>query len=1011
MTRPIAVTRSTPLPRPLQRIVEDARSRWWAATTHERDSPATSLAEAMGREELRVAYQPIVELTDERVVAVEALVRLPDPPHPDLATPAGLIAVAEAADLVSAVGTEVLVHACSQLAAWRTMPHLADLQVHVNVSPFQLRDDALVQLVERTLAITGLPPTALVLEVTETAAFEEDGAAEATLTTLSALDVEISIDDFGTGFASLDRLASTPARSIKLDRTFIASIGELHAVPRGRALVVQAAIGLGRALGLRVVAEGIETPAQARTLAAWGCLYGQGYLYARPAFAGELLLPEPSPETDRRPAVWHRSPDLSSDAVELALAVAVMASTTDPSGGSVRADAQALALRLADICGLDRGRADIAAVLATIADAPQRFAEMVNTRSEVPAAVELARVLATRGDVATDACPGGIATAARQLVIARRNGTTLSQALRFVVPDHDPAIGARLDAWWLDTTPSPSPLQELPAMEHRLRNRDDATRRLRALSALTQAIGGTGTLEDVLDVTAEEARAALGASSLSIVRFEREAGRLRTLINVGDLRAWQQRRAKDETYPLSDFPATVERLLDRGVHLQLAGGEAVDNREGRMLEELGKGSSASVPIVIDNVTWGVVHATTAVGSPPFTTADSPFLTAVASVVSLAIRRFEHVDHLVRLAEQDPLTRIANRRALQDRLASALATGCPGTTVGLLLLDVEELSELNTVLGHAEGDRVLVRVADVISRVALTRVGAFPARLGGDEFCIALEGDEQGDAGVEDLLASIRQRLADGPSPRPTLSAGFASVRPGTVGVNELLRRADAAQYLATRTGASLESVGPEGELPPPVPMIPSGGADPAILAQDQSPGRAIDAALRHWGGTLDDPSLERRLQGLGEATGTLLDLNRWVISAYRPEEAQLQTTGVHVRRRRPNGAEFFPTVEESFAVADYPATARALREGTGFSVHVDDPAGDREERSLLRDYGQCYVLALPAGRGEEQLLLELYGDERSTSLLEARPVVEALASRTLQQDVACPPSRSRRSIA
>lgn len=1011
MTAPPDVTRPTPLPRQLQRLVDDARARWWRTSTLPDDAPAAVLARALERHELRVAYQPIVELADRRLVAVEALVRLPEPLHADLASPAKLVAVAEAAGLVSALGTEVLVHACSQLAAWRTHPHLADLQVHVNVSPLQLRDELFIELVERTLAITELPPNALVIEVTETAAFDEDGAAEATLTTLSALDIEVSIDDFGTGFASLDLLASTPARSLKLDRSFVASIAELSAIPRGRALVVQAAIGLGRALGLRVVAEGIETEAQARTLIAWGCLYGQGYLYALPALAEDLGLEVPPPPADRRPPVWDRSPELSSDATDLALAMAAVASTANPEPGTVRADAQELAQILADVCGLDRGQADTAIVLATIADAPQRFTDVINARTGVAAAAELARVLASRGDLTAGAATGSIAAAARQIAVARREGLTLRQALAFAAPEHDPMVEQSVAGWWERTSPSPSPLRDLPGLERRLRSRDDATRRLRALSALTHAIGGAGTLEDVLHVTAEQALSALGASWLSIGRLDHELGQIRAMANVGELPPGREERPTNETYPLTDLPLLVQRLLDRAVHLGTADQDAIASGELRVLGRPDNGSSATVPIVIDNVTWGGVHVTTAAGAPPFTAADTPFLTAIASVVSLAIRRFQHVDNLTRMVGEDPLTRIANRRALEDRLALALASDREGAEVGLLMVDVDDLNRLNASHGQAEGDRVLVRVADVVSRAALTRAGAFSARLGGDEFCIMLDldGDESGAA---ELLQSIRQRLADGPSPQPTVSAGFAAVPAGTVSVTELLRRADAAQYRAKRTGLTLATYDPAAPMPPPkasgpgAPVNGSGsrpGAAPEV--GPTAPGRATTAALRRWGATLDGASPHDQLEGLGEAAGALLDLNRWVVSEHRCGEAMLTTSNINVRRRRPHGPEFLPSLDETFAVADYPTTATALREQSGFSVHIDDAAADRQERALLRHYGQCYVVAITATDGDRHLLLELYGDEQSTLLSEARPVVEALATRTLLRPVTCPPSR------
>ncbi len=143
-------------------------------------------------------------------------------------------------------------------------------------SPLELRDPGYLDRLQRILSVIGLPPKAMVLEITETAALQREGAAQRTLVQPTSLGIDIALDDFGTGFASLDLLAATPASTLKLDRSFIASVGDESEAVRGRAVIVQAAIRLGRSLGLDIVAEGIETPAQARTLLAWGCQFGQG---------------------------------------------------------------------------------------------------------------------------------------------------------------------------------------------------------------------------------------------------------------------------------------------------------------------------------------------------------------------------------------------------------------------------------------------------------------------------------------------------------------------------------------------------------------------------------------------------------------------------------------------------------------------------------------------------------------------------------------------------------------
>lgn len=1000
------------LPRQLQDLVRTALARWRADVG--RSLPTTgapaALAAAIGDGSLRVAYQPIVALTTRQPVAVEALVRLEDPQHPSLVGAPGIIRVAETSGLIAALGTHVLVRSCAQLAGWHRDGRHRDLQVHVNVSPHQLRDDHFVEVVERTLDVTGLPPTALVLEVTETAAFEGDGLAEATLTTMTALGTEISIDDFGTGFASLELLASTPARSIKLDRSFTASVGRVSDTPRGRALMVQAAIGLGHALGLRVVAEGIENEVQARTLAAWGCNYGQGYLFARPSWPQgvELTVEQAAPEPSE-PVQAHRW-ELSTAATDLALAAASLLATTSPETGELRADAMAVAVVLAEVFELDRTEADTTAVLASLVDDPQRVVGILRPRSGSTAAAELARALSARPLLGPDAHQGSLAAAARHLAAARqhRSGADSSgRAVRDVLGSLEtpvvPALPGRLESWWRDDRRSPPAAGELRALERRLRSRDEAGRRLRSLTALTQAIGRTGSLEDVLEVTADEARSALGAASLSITRIERDSASMRTIVNVGDLAPWEERRPAHEVYDLSTFPVASARLIDRAVHIQLADGSPGAPSEGRLLAALDKGSSVEVPIVIGGSTWGAVFATTAVGAPPFTMADAPFVTAIANVVGLAIQGTEQVEQLTRLAGEDPLTRLANRRLLEARLTSLLGGTAAGAEVGLLMLDVDGLKDVNDEFGHAEGDALLVRVADALSRVALTEPGVLPARLAGDEFCLVVPGDG---AGIDELVGRLRARLGGGPPPQPRLSAGFAVVRAGEADTSELLRRADAAQYEAKRTGRPLVCLGPDS----PSPAVPGLQTDGPSLRRRRTSesgdrGGASSAALTRWRSMLDMRSEVPRLEALGDAVVTLLDLSRWLLTEVPLGSPTMHIHSINVRRRTPGLTPFPPLDQQVYVVDDFPATAAALRSGQGFSVHVDDAAADPAERALLAELGNQYVIVLAQtdvdGHG---WLLELYGDEQSQPLDDAVAVVEALASRTLGREVRCPPS-------
>lgn len=954
------------------------------------DDPGTAAA-ALGRAlatgDVAVAYQPIVALADGHAVAVEALVRPPRDVHPDIGDPAATIAVAEATDLIAALGAYVLAHACTAVTALRRQPGYDSLQVHVNVSPLQLRDERLVPFVAGALAAASLPAEALVLEITESAAYEQDGLAEATLAHLTGLGVEIAIDDFGTGFASLERLAATPAQSLKLDRSFVAAVGAPDTAPRGRALVAQAAIGLGRSLGLRTVAEGIESRRQARTLEVWGCEFGQGYLFGRPTTTP--VLPSIDASTPQTPPRAAARP-LSTDAIDLALATAVVVLHTATGGAARRMAAQELAALLAEHARVERRQADLAVVLAVLADADQPLGDAADR-----SAMELERALQTTPEVGRDATPAGLARAAAQLAAQRVGGASAGAAVRAVLGVNslvDPELLARLEAWWSSPPPEGLATDLLRGPERRLRDRDQAGRRLRSLTTLAQAIGAPGSLEDVLEVTAEEARIALGAASLSISRYERDRAAVRTLVNVGSLAPWEERRPSDEVYPLSDFSVAARLLLDGITHIEAIGSPTTDQEERELLERIGKGSSAAVPILLDGDVWGEVYATTAIDEPPFTSADVPFLVAVANVVSLAVRRTAQVDELARLASEDSLTRLPNRRSLQ-RWLDSVAAGDVGASVCLLFLDVQGLGEINDAYGHAEGDRVLVRVAESLLRATIGVSDGLAARVAGDEFCIGLRGDADDAVAV---FEAVQARLRSGPSPQPRLVCGVAWYAGGPLRTVELLQRADAAQYRARTLGVELLVLDADGAevrraghlAVAPTPSQRSGGAGSLV------------SGLERWGEQLVSEARSGAMESLGEIALAALDLNRWVVSEAPAGSGRLHVRSVHSRRRRPNPIPFAPLDDEVYELEDYPLTRRALEEEGAFVVDVDDPRADAKERALLEEFGQRYVLAVACrGEGGAGWLLELYGDARSAPVQAAIPLVESVASRTFDRPV------------
>jgi diguanylate cyclase (GGDEF)-like protein len=230
------------------------------------------LRQAIGNGELAVHYQPLAELESGAILGFEALLRWR---HPQLGpiSPEVFIGLAEESGLIIRLGEWVLREACAEAARWKP-----PLKLAVNLSPLQFLHDDLVGSVERVLAETGLESSRLDLEVTEGLLIKDAEGALATLERLKALGVRISMDDFGTGYSSLSYFRMFPFDKIKIDRSFVA---DMIANPQARA-IIRSVIGLGRGLGVPVVAEGVETPEQLEALREEGCDQVQGYLIARP---------------------------------------------------------------------------------------------------------------------------------------------------------------------------------------------------------------------------------------------------------------------------------------------------------------------------------------------------------------------------------------------------------------------------------------------------------------------------------------------------------------------------------------------------------------------------------------------------------------------------------------------------------------------------------------------------------------------------------------------------------
>jgi diguanylate cyclase (GGDEF)-like protein/PAS domain S-box-containing protein len=294
VTASIGIASSTTGYQSAEDVLRDADTAMYRAKTTEKGTHATfdagmhtralsrlrvegELRQALEGGQMRLHYQPIVEMHTGRTTGFEALVRWQHPTR-GLLAPGDFLMIAEETGLIVPIGRWILGETCRQIAEWRAAGAPADVRVSVNVSNRQFWHGGLLEDVRASLRDAQLEPRDIVLEITETVVMYNADLAERTLTELHDNGFALHIDDFGTGYSSLQALHRFPIEALKVDRSFVAGLGE---DPRSTELVRTIAM-MARNLGLDVIAEGIETPDQRNRVEALGCGYGQGYLFSRP---------------------------------------------------------------------------------------------------------------------------------------------------------------------------------------------------------------------------------------------------------------------------------------------------------------------------------------------------------------------------------------------------------------------------------------------------------------------------------------------------------------------------------------------------------------------------------------------------------------------------------------------------------------------------------------------------------------------------------------------------------
>jgi diguanylate cyclase (GGDEF)-like protein len=269
----------------LYRAKADGRARYavfdpsMEASALERLEMETDLRHALDRKELRVYFQPVVNLDSGQINEVEALVRWARPGY-GIVSPTAFIPIAEETGLIVPIGQWVLEEACRWAQRWQTYSDKDQppLVVSVNLSGRQFQHPDLLADIQRTLAEIGLAPRQLKLEITESVVMQDATATIETLQALKAMGIHVAIDDFGTGYSSLSYLKRLPVDTLKIDRSFVNGLGQ----DAQDTAIVDSVVALAKTLQLSVTGEGVETRAQARHLKQLGCARGQGFLFARP---------------------------------------------------------------------------------------------------------------------------------------------------------------------------------------------------------------------------------------------------------------------------------------------------------------------------------------------------------------------------------------------------------------------------------------------------------------------------------------------------------------------------------------------------------------------------------------------------------------------------------------------------------------------------------------------------------------------------------------------------------
>jgi len=532
--------------------------------------------------------------------------------------------------------------------------------------------------------------------------------------------------------------------------------------------------------------------------------------------------------------------------------------------------------------------------------------------------------------------------------------------------------------------------------------REDAVAQLTALLTISRHTSQAAGDDELLRYAAAAARQALRASSVSIERFEREHGWLRTLVNDGDLAPGEVPLPEDEVYPIAEYYglALLDEGEQEGSYSNLDDPE-IDPAEARLLNRLGKQCSLEVPINLDGHIWGIIYATRARGEDAFTDRDLDFARSVAAQVAAGIAQGAHTRRLQELAWLDPLTGLASRRALDERLDTLVDEHVArNRAITVVICDVNGLKRVNDEHGHEAGDHLLRQAAEMISVIAGELPGCLAGRLGGDEFCLLVP-----DLPAEQVVDAVRRlvELAASLPGAAGLACGVASThdqvgRVDTTG--DLLRLADEAQYRAKRAGVAVPVVAGR-PLPPEVAAAltsaPGGSSRSGGRRGHDVAGALVNETVDKLDACPGDQAVDR-LVLVAVAVSEVVDAATWWIGVATRTDASLRP--VRVAANREPGAvgahgDCCLGEDQSFALDSYPSLDQAARGGWFATAWSEEEPSDPPARGSLAASGCRQLAAAGARRGDEQWLVAVCADEWTRPLAAVGPALRALVAQAL----------------